>query len=321
MSEDDKCIVQRVVIKSVFTSELFDTITNLHTKIESLTAEHRIHGKLTEKILATMKMDSHVFTALPIAASRAIAYGRPDSLVNDPLAAKFLKGHENLLHHASANTEYMTMRCLIGDDLVLKQHGKGVRQVVSLGAGMDSRAFRLDIPGTTFYEVDKPDLFKLKEPLVEDVPLTCSERKTVVGTLGEMNLGESLQNAGFDPSQPTTWLMEGLLPYLTRPIMQSVAEEIGELSAPGSGLWGDSFSKTSVDGGMVFHGVPFASGWDDYDVLFRTVGFDTSTAMDFAGIWLDRKERRVKMDQRYVLTPETTRGRQVCLMVQAYKTK
>lgn len=269
-----------------------------------------------------MKMDAHVFTALPIAASRAIAYGRPDSLVNDPLAQKFLVGHEHLLQHASANTEYMTMRCLIGDDLVTKQHSRqGVRQVVSLGAGMDSRAFRLDLPDTTFYEVDKPDLFAFKEPLVEDVPLTCAARRTVSGTLGEMNLGESLQQAGFDPQQPTTWLMEGLLPYLTRPIMESVAHEIGQLSAPGSALWGDSFSKTSVDGGMVFHGVPFVSGWDDYDDLFRRAGFDESTVMDFAGIWLDRAERRVKMDKRYVLTPETTRGRQVCLMVQAYKTK
>ena len=271
----------------------------------------------------TMKqMDAHVFTALPIAASRAIAHGRPDALVQDPLARKFLQGHEHLLKHASANTEYMTMRCLIGDDLVLKMHGTGrVRQVVSLGAGMDSRAFRLNLPGTTFYEVDKPDLFKFKEPLVQDVPLTCAARKTVTGTLGEMNLGEALHAAGFDPKQPTTWLMEGLLPYLTRPVMQAVAQEIGQLSAPGSGLWGDSFSQASVAKGMVFHGVPFASGWDDYDVLFRNVGFDQSTAMDFAGIWLDREKRRVQMDKRCVLTPETAQGREICLMVQAYKTK
>lgn len=269
-----------------------------------------------------MKMDAHVFTALPIAASRAIAHGQPNSLIHDPLAQKFLQGgHEHLLQRASANTEYMTLRCLIGDDLVTKEHTQGVRQVVSLGAGMDSRAFRLNLPGTTVFEVDKPDLFKFKEPLVKDVSLTCTARKTVTGTLGEIKLGQALQREGFDPQQPTTWLMEGLLPYLTRPVMQSVAQDIGQLSAPGSGLWGDSFSKTSVDRGMVFHGVPFASGWDDYDALFRKAGFDQSTTMDFAGISLDRKERRVKVDPRHVLTPEKTRGRQVCLMVQAYKTK
>lgn len=268
-------------------------------------------------------IDPHVFTALPIAASRAIAYGRPDSMVNDPLAQKFLQGYEHLLGKASANTEYMTMRCLIGDDLVLQQyHQQGVRQVVSLGAGMDSRAFRLDIPETTVYEVDKDDLFQVKNPIAADVPLTCADRKTVTGTLGEMNLSEALQQEGFDPSKPTTWLMEGLLPYLSLPVLYSLADDIGELSASGSGLWGDSFSKTSVDGGMVFYGVPFVSGSDAYDGIFREMaGFDDSTAMDFSGIWLDRVERRVKYDQRYVLTPERAHGRQLCLMVKAFKTK
>eukprot|EP00996_Jenningsia_fusiforme_P002000 NODE_2849_length_1106_cov_36.028382_g2613_i0.p1 GENE.NODE_2849_length_1106_cov_36.028382_g2613_i0~~NODE_2849_length_1106_cov_36.028382_g2613_i0.p1 ORF type:complete len:287 (-),score=43.60 NODE_2849_length_1106_cov_36.028382_g2613_i0:145-1005(-) len=270
-----------------------------------------------------MQIDPHVYTALPIAASRALAYGRPDSMVNDPLAVKFLKGHEDLLQSGAANTEYMTMRCLIGDELVTKQYKQqNVRQVVSLGAGMDSRAFRLEIPETTFYEVDKEDLFRLKDPLVKDIPLTCRARKTVVGTLGEMNLADALvEGAGFDPSQPTTWLMEGLLPYLTRPILLAVAEEIGKLSAPGSGLWGDSFSKTSVDRGMVFHGVPFASGCDDYDTIFRDrAGFDTAIARDFEGISLDRINRCVRMDDHFILTPSHASGRRICLMVEAFKT-
>jgi methyltransferase (TIGR00027 family) len=271
----------------------------------------------------TMKIDAHVFTALPIAASRAIATTKDSLLVNDPLARRFLQGHEHLLQYASANTEYMTMRCLLGDALVLQQYKEqGVRQVISLGAGMDSRAFRLDLPGTAFYEVDKADLFRIKEPLVQGVPLTCQRRSTVTGTLGDMNLTQSLEHAGFDRQQPTTWLMEGLLPYLTRPVLESVATEMGELSAPGSAMWGDSFSKTSVDRGMEFHGVPFASGADDYDVVFRQLGgFDHAFVMDFSGIWLNRAERRVEMDSRYKLTPETTRARQICLMVQAHKTK
>eukprot|EP00961_Rhodomonas_salina_P058969 792098-Rhodomonas_salina.2 len=64
--------------------------------------------------------------------------------------------------------------------------------------------------------------------------------------------------------------MEGLVPYLTREDMKSVASEIGALSAPGSGLWMDGFSRSSVErpGGMVFHGVPFESGFDDYDEIW-----------------------------------------------------
>jgi methyltransferase (TIGR00027 family) len=141
---------------------------------------------------------------LPIAASRTIVHARDSVIISDPLAAEFLQGHEHfLLQHASSNSEYTTIRFLIGGKLVLKQHAQGVRQVVSLGSGMDWRAFRLHLPGTTFYEVDKANLFELKESLAKDVPLTYPKRKSIVGTLGAMDLGESLQSAGFDPEQPT----------------------------------------------------------------------------------------------------------------------
>lgn len=263
-------------------------------------------------------MDAHAYTALPIAAARAVAHDRSGAMISDPLASKLVAG-ENQLIRAGANVEYMTLRKLIGDELVLEQHGHGTRQVVSLGAGMDSRAFRLGLRDTTFFEVDKQGLFDVKEPLVTDVPLQCLSRHTVIGTLGFMDLPTSLRAAGFDSTQPTTWLMEGLLPYLTVPIMHQLASDIGVLSAPGSALWGDGFSKTSVDRGMEFHGVKFESGFDNYDEVFRKAGFQTSHALDMQGVNLNRQSQSVHIDPAYVLTPQKARGRQMCLMVRAYK--
>ena len=239
-------------------------------------------------------------------------------ICSDPLAQKLVAG-ENQLIRAGANVEYMTLRKLIGDELTLQQHARGARQVVSIGAGMDSRAFRLGLTDATFFEVDKQGLFDVKEPLVADVPLQCAMRHTVVGTVGAMNLAGALRAAGFDSSLPTTWLMEGLFPYLTVPIMKQLAADIGSLSAPGSALWGDGFSKTSVDRGMEFHGVRFESGFDDYDAIFREAGFETSQAIDMSGVWLDQKSASVQIDPSYVLTPQKTRGRQMCLMVRAFK--
>jgi O-methyltransferase involved in polyketide biosynthesis len=167
--------------------------------------------------------------------------------------------------------------------------------------------------------VDKQGLFDVKEPLVADVPLECASRRLVVGTLGEFDLGAALRAAGFDSSQPTAWLMEGLLPYIPRDKMATLAQDIGDLSAAGSGLWGDGFSQTSVEAGMVFHGVPFASGFNNYQEIFRQAGFDRSECVDFAGVHLDRRTRRMRIDSNYVLTPATTCGRDVCLMVRAYK--
>lgn len=218
-------------------------------------------------------MDPHAYTALPIAAARALSSERSAG-VQDPLARKLVAGEDQLLR-AGANVEYMTKRALIGDELVLEQHGKGVRQVVSLGAGMDSRAFRLGLNDTVFYEVDKSGLFDVKEPLVASDPLQAAGRRLVVGTIGVMDLQAKLEEAGFDRSLPTTWLMEGLAPYLTVDKMEQLARDVGTLSAAGSALWLDGFSKTSVDSGMYFHGVKFESGFDDYDQLWLSNGFDT----------------------------------------------
>lgn len=271
---------------------------------------------MTSTIAATK--DAHAYTALPIAAARAVAHQRSGSSISDPLASKLVAG-ENQLIRAGANVEYMTLRKLIGDELALEQHGRGTRQIVSLGAGMDSRAFRLGLHDTTFFDVDKQGLFDVKEPLISDVPLQCQARHMVVGTLGHMDLAGSLRAAGFDSTQPTTWLMEGLLPYLTVPIVYQLAADIGMLSAPGSALWGDGFSKTSVDRGMEFHGVPFESGFDEYDEVFRKTGFQQSQAVDMTGVYLDSHSQTVRIDSSYVLTPQRTRGRQMCLMVRAYK--
>ena len=70
------------------------------------------------------KVDPHVYTALPIAAARAVATSR-NAGVNDPLAAKLVVG-ENKLIESGANVEYMTIRALVGDELVLDQHAKGI---------------------------------------------------------------------------------------------------------------------------------------------------------------------------------------------------
>lgn len=272
-------------------------------------------------------MDPHVYTALPIAAARAVAHQREAAY--DPLAHKLVAG-ETQLFQQGANVGYMTLRKQIGDDLVLQQHEQfGSRQVVSLGAGMDSRAFRLGLDDTTFFEVDRPGLFEVKEPLVADVPLQCASRNTVPGVIGEVDLVAALIAAGFDRTQPTTWLLEGLLPYLSEEVVRKLAADMGRLSARGSAMWGDGFSKTSVEKGMSFHGVPFVSGFDDYDDVFRKAGFETASAFAMSGAFLRKNEAdgggklhgadTVWIDPRCEMTAERLRGQESCVMVRAYK--
>jgi methyltransferase (TIGR00027 family) len=56
-----------------------------------------------------------------------------------------------------------------------------------------------------------------------------------------------LRDSGFDPRQPTAWLAEGLLPYLTGPAQDAMFARIDDLSAPGSRIAAEAFA---VDNGL-----------------------------------------------------------------------
>eukprot|EP00933_Yihiella_yeosuensis_P072050 TRINITY_DN8033_c0_g1_i1.p1 TRINITY_DN8033_c0_g1~~TRINITY_DN8033_c0_g1_i1.p1 ORF type:complete len:298 (+),score=31.88 TRINITY_DN8033_c0_g1_i1:23-895(+) len=267
-----------------------------------------------------MGLSPHAFTALPIAAARTAA--TEQGLLNDPLAKRLLgrEGKGLVSNGYAPNVGYMTMRCLVGDELVLEMYERyGVRQVVSIGAGMDSRAFRLSgVNDARFFEVDSKDLFAMKEPLVADLPLKCAERNLVLGRVGDgFDLGQALVAQGFDPSLGSVWLLEGLVPYLTESNLVSVLAEIGNLAASPSAIWFDGFSKTSVQGGMVFHGVPFESGFDDYDEVLLKSGFSTAAVYSSDGV--NVRNGRVNWNEAYRLSKERLQGRHGCLVAYGYK--
>lgn len=103
-------------------------------------------------------------------------------------------------------------------------------QVVLLGSGMDSRPWRLRLPtGVAWFEVDRSDVLRAKRRLLERAgaafaaeegsvraghPLCCSSWAGVPLDLQEAGWAEELKAKGFRPSQPTVWVLEGLLYYL-----------------------------------------------------------------------------------------------------------
>lgn len=94
----------------------------------------------------------------------------------------------------------------------------GIRQVVILAAGLDLRAYRLDWPaGTTIYEIDQPEVLEYKSATLGRSGVSASaERREVPADLRQ-DWPAALRGAGFDPEQPTAWLVEGLLMYLPIP--------------------------------------------------------------------------------------------------------
>jgi methyltransferase (TIGR00027 family) len=93
----------------------------------------------------------------------------------------------------------------------------GAQQVVILGAGLDSRAYRLAaLQGIPVFEIDRPELFGVKRPVLEailgSVPANV---KFVSADLDRVSLDHAMGRAGFDPSARSFFVGEGVTQYLT----------------------------------------------------------------------------------------------------------
>ena len=113
--------------------------------------------------------------------------------------------------------------------------GAGIRQVVILAAGLDSRAYRLAWPdGTVVYEIDLPKVLEYKaETLARHGAEPTTDRRAVPVDLRD-DWPQALRDAGFDPARPTAWLAEGLLPFLPAAAQEAMFDSIDKLSEPGS---------------------------------------------------------------------------------------
>jgi methyltransferase (TIGR00027 family) len=190
-------------------------------------------------------------TALFVAAARALGARRPGPLAVDPFAEVFLRAaggdwaallDGELPEHPLAVPgfgdefqEYQIARTRYFDDYVRAAGAAGVRQVVILAAGLDSRAYRLTWPdGTAVYELDQPRVLEFKrETLAANGDKPHAERVEVAADLRE-DWPTTLREHGFDPAVPTAWLVEGLLIYLPAAAQDQLFDTIDRLSVPGS---------------------------------------------------------------------------------------
>ena len=182
-------------------------------------------------------------TGLTIAAIRAFETARPDRLFADPLAATFAEAGGLDPDSAPGGRRgvalrvWVVARTLFLDDLLAEAGQQGCRQVVLLGAGFDARAYRLPWPpGTRCFEVDTPDVLGPKDQvLAAEHAVPGCERLVVPCDLRD-DWPAALRAAGLDPAQPTAWIAEGLLVYLTPAEVDGLLDTITSLSAPGSWL-------------------------------------------------------------------------------------
>jgi methyltransferase (TIGR00027 family) len=250
---------------------------------------------------------------------------RSDSLFDDPLA-KELAGPEGLRNPMGA--WILVPRTRYGDDLLQQfYYEKGCRQLVMLGAGVDARAFRMEsVPELNVFEVDQQTTFDFKEPIVANYPLAVRSRAVVATDFStnrdEEHWEKELLKQGFDKTVPTVWLLEGLVMYLTDAETKRAMRCIGRLSAKNSVVFHDAITRSYVSSGVVVGGARFVGGSDDYAGMWaREAGFGNTYVRKMDSMWVDRRHRMLKFDNRpwAEATPDQCRGQNLAVFVQSEK--
>jgi methyltransferase (TIGR00027 family) len=136
--------------------------------------------------------------------------------------------------HLRACAERMVPRTVLVDSAV---RGAGHRQLVIIGAGLDTRPWRLvELAETDVFSVDHPASQADCRRRAEGLDLAARRVEFVPVDLGAEPVGPGLSDAGHDPSVPTTWLWEGVVPYLTRAQVEVTLSAVAERSATASTL-------------------------------------------------------------------------------------
>jgi methyltransferase (TIGR00027 family) len=137
---------------------------------------------------------------------------------------------------------YQAVRTHFFDAYFAEATAAGVRQVVILAAGLDSRAYRLDWPtGVTVYEIDLPKVLEYKaQTLAGHGAAPTADRRPVPVDLRH-DWPQALRDNDFDLGQPTAWLAEGLLPFLPATAQEALFAAIDALSGTGSRVAVENF--------------------------------------------------------------------------------
>ncbi|HVU61534.1 MAG TPA: SAM-dependent methyltransferase [Mycobacteriales bacterium] len=140
----------------------------------------------------------------------------------------------NTAHAIATCAEAMVPRTVAVDDAIRRTaHG----QVVILGLGLDSRPYRLEaLDDAVVFAIDHPASLADSTARAADAPVIARKLVRLAVDLAGTDLQTALVGTEFEPSIPTMWVWEGVVPYLTHNSVNAVVRNIASLSAAGSRL-------------------------------------------------------------------------------------
>ena len=194
-----------------------------------------------------MKDDEGSKTAEFVCLARAAAHGKTKApKFSDPTAEAFLstEGRAALARLRSdgapdpldflirMRSEVMVARTVAIDDAIRAVTNP---QLVNLGAGLDGRAWRMsELSNAVVFAVDHPATQSVKRARAATLTATAKEIRFVAVDFVRDSLDDALAAAMRAARAPTTWLWEGVLPYLTPAEVESSLAVVQRRSAAGS---------------------------------------------------------------------------------------
>ena len=130
---------------------------------------------------------------------------------------------------------YVAARSRFAEDAARRAIARGVRQIVVLGAGLDTFAYRAEpVEGLRVTEVDHPATQAEKRRRLATAAIAAPAHVVYAGCDFETeSLAGALAASGFDAGRPSFFLWLGVVPYLTEPAIFATLAFIGRL--PGGG--------------------------------------------------------------------------------------
>ena len=197
-------------------------------------------------------------TCLYVAAGRALGAREPDESIRNPdyLAERLLGPEELALvadqpvvkaldqdfasvrenPEAMGSMVMMIIRTRFIEERFEHAIRDGVSQVVILGAGFDTRAYRLVelLKAAHVFEVDQPSTQEYKKRRVREAGIEVPSNLTYVPVdFRHDKLGDVLAAAGYDSSQRTFFIWEGVTMYLPEAAVEETLRWVA-MQAPGS---------------------------------------------------------------------------------------
>jgi len=239
-----------------------------------------------------MKEKTASITAEDVAGNRALEMLRPENerVCNDPYAVHFLNERWKKLYKSSwrrfffrvtgyfflpGATNAVVARVRFIDEYIKICVNKGLEQLVILGAGYDCRAYRMPELETDIivFDVDHPATQKEKVDKLTSISKTLPNHVVFVPYQFEkQGFQEKLIEMGYDTKKKSLFIMEGLIMYLEKEVIEDLLSFISNNSGPESSIVFD-FLPSGIEngtakgkGGNFFHkwakskGEPFQFG-------------------------------------------------------------